>query len=77
MAIEFNAAVARFEGQCRLEEASALFEWLEQTPAAKIDLTDCEHIHTAILQILMVAKPEMLAPPASQFLRQWLLAYIR
>jgi len=77
MAIEFNDAVARFKGQCRLEEASALFEWLEQTPAAKIDLSDCEHIHTAILQMLMVAKPELLAPPADPFLKQWLLAYIR
>ena len=77
MAIEFNDAVVKFEGHCRLEEASALFEWLEQTPAAKIDLTDCERIHTAILQILMVAKPELLASPANPFLKQWLLAYTR
>lgn len=76
MPIKFSGAVARFEGQCRLDEASALFEWLEQTPAAKIDLAECEHMHTAILQILMVAKPELLASPASRFLQQWLLAYI-
>jgi len=77
MPIKFIDAVARFEGQCRLEEANLLFEWLEQNPGAKIDMADCEHIHTALMQILMVAKPEVLAPPAHQFLRQWLLAYIR
>lgn len=64
MTIKYTNDLAIFEGACRLNEAEPLYEWLKQNPNGKLDLTDCTHIHTAIMQIILLAKPLIVAGPA-------------
>lgn len=68
MAIRYTGEVAIFEDVCRLNEAEALHQWLEKTPNGKVDLTNCRHMHTAILQQLLLAKSAVIALPADAFL---------
>lgn len=68
MAIKYTDDVARLEGKCTLHEAEALCEWLRKTSKAKLDLSGCEHLHTAVLQVILVAKTEIIAAPQDAWL---------
>lgn len=69
MAISYSGKVAIFEGVCKLNEAEALQQWLMKTPGGTLDFTDCRHLHTAILQQLLLARPAAIKPPDDAFMR--------
>lgn len=74
MPITFDETMARFEGVCAIEEAEPLQAWLaDHGGSAAVDLTACEHLHTALFQLLCRYRPVVAAPPADAFLREWLL----
>ena len=55
-----------------VEEAENLLEWLQKKPVAKIDLSECTHLHVANLQVLMAAQTLVTAWPKDIALRSWL-----
>lgn len=55
-------ARAVFTGICTPEEADGFLEWLRATPAPAIDLAACTLLHTALAQLIMAARPRVLAP---------------
>jgi hypothetical protein len=72
MPIEFKQDCAFFADVVSVEEAEGLLEWLQKQPSPKVDLSACGHLHTANLQVLMAAKPEIVNWPADSELRAWL-----
>jgi len=72
MPIEFKKQKAVFRDGVTVEEAEALLEWLQNKPAAKVDLAACSHLHTANLQVLMAAKIKVIGWPDDPDLRGWL-----
>lgn len=72
MPIEFSQDRALFLHEVGVEEAEGLLEWLQNRPAAKVDLSECSHMHTANLQVLMAAKPLIAHWPENPDLRAWL-----
>lgn len=74
MAIIFKKTVAVLDDICAIEEAETLLEWLLDNPKGKVNFKQCKHIHTAILQVLMVAKPTISAYPDSANVQQALNA---
>ncbi len=73
MPINFLKSVACFKGVCTVEEAEPLLQWLQDQPRAKIKLKECTHVHTAILQVLLVANPAVTLPPQDPELARWLM----
>jgi|YelNatPaOPRAMG01_1025707.scaffolds.fasta_scaffold71166_2 hypothetical protein len=69
MPIEYLTGRARLQGYCTAEEAEGLLEWILQHPQGAVDLSEAEHIHTAILQVLQCAKPAIAGSPHDPFLR--------
>lgn len=63
MTIRFKKTVAVLDDICTIEEAETLLEWLLDNPKGKLNFKQCKHIHTAILQVLMVVKPTLSAYP--------------
>ena len=59
------------EGNCLAEDAETIARMLLLDPAASVDWRRCEHAHTAIVQVLLTARPAMLGPTRSFFLRNW------
>jgi hypothetical protein len=59
------------EGNCPAEDAEAVARMLLLDPAASVDWRACDHAHTAIVQVLLTARPVMVGPPRSLFLRNW------
>lgn len=76
MPIRFDGETARFDGDCSVEEALPLAEWLAATPGARLDLAPCTGLHTAVLQVLMVAGVRPVAPPADPFLARWVMPVV-
>lgn len=72
MPIEFKKSRAVFRDVVSVEEAEALLEVLQKEPTTKVDLAACTHLHTANLQVLMVANPRIDKWPQDQELRAWL-----
>jgi hypothetical protein len=58
-------------GVCSSEEAEPLLQHLLANPDARVDWRGCEAAHTAVVQVLLAAKPTMLGPPAAASLEKW------
>jgi hypothetical protein len=61
--------VVSLRGVCGVEEAEALLDWLQAHPKGRVNLQACEHLHTALLQVLLAARPPVSESPADVFLR--------
>jgi len=72
MAIVYKKNQAVFSDVVSVEEAEGLLEWLQSNFAARVDLSDCTHLHPANLQVLMAAKAAISAWPADAGLALWL-----
>ena len=77
MTIEDRKTVARLEGTCTVEEAEALLAWLQENPQGKVNLKGCEHLHAAVLQVLMAARPQLSGEPEDPFLARRVVPAIR
>jgi len=73
MPLEFRADEVALLGTCVAEDALELAEWLCRTPAPKVNLSDCSHLHTSLLQTLIAYAPEISAAPQDAFLARWIL----
>jgi hypothetical protein len=63
-------------GECPLEDAEELLRLILQNPGCVVDWSECEEAHTAVLQVLMAARPTVRGSPASNFLRAWVEPFI-
>jgi len=72
MPIEYKKNQALFRDIASVDEAEGLLEWLQNKPAAKVDLGACTHLHPANLQVLMAAKSRISVWPNDANLRAWL-----
>jgi hypothetical protein len=69
LAISPNGTI-ELRGACPVEEAEELLQHLLTAPNATVDWRSCESAHTAVIQVLLVAKTIPLGPPIGRFLRE-------
>lgn len=72
MSLELRQRVARLNGQIGADDAESLLEWIQQHPKGKVDLSECRHLHTSCLQVLMVTGQKISAWPADNAFAAWL-----
>jgi len=77
MPIRFEKNLALFCDVASGEEAEGLLEWLQKWPAAKADLSECNHLHPANLQVLLAAGTRVAAWPKDSFLSGWLKTVLK
>ena len=65
-----------FEGECSVEEALALLEYLSRPKPPRVDLRQCTHMHTALVQVLAACRPTRIVPPEDPFLASWLMPFL-
>ena len=56
-------------GHCSSEDAELLQRYLLDLPGASVSWGACEHLHTAVLQILLAANPVLSDIPSNAFLK--------
>ena len=71
MPLVLTETSARFEDVCTVEDAMEFIEYLLKNQAAKVDLSACTYLHTALLQLLRLARPHITAAPNDPFLARW------
>jgi hypothetical protein len=59
------------DGVCAVEDAEFLMREL-QAGATLVDLSECTHLHTACLQVILAARLPMRGTPANPVLARWL-----
>lgn len=64
-----NEATIELQGVCPLEDVEPLLRHLFAAPNSKVDWRACDFAHTAIVQVLLVARVPVLGPPRGEFLR--------
>lgn len=72
MPISFGKNAVVLEGECMVEEALPLLEHLQSHPKSKVSMKGCVLAHSAVLQILMAARPVYSSLPEEEFMRRWL-----
>jgi hypothetical protein len=72
MPLNFTRDTVTADGAAIVEDALTLLEFLQSHANAKVDLGACTHLHTAVLQVLLAARPEIVALPREAFLARWL-----
>lgn len=72
MALDLKKTVATLSGVVTVQEAEPLLEWLQATPRGKLSLTDCEHLHAAVLQVILRTGATIQKEPADPDLAAWL-----
>lgn len=65
-----EAPVIRISGVTPPDEGDELLALLRENPEAPVDLSDLEHMHTALLQMLLVAGTSVTAWPEDEFWRK-------
>jgi hypothetical protein len=72
MPLLFEGELVRFQDVCAVEEAMSLVERLRNHERAAVDLGGCTYLHTALLQLLLLARPTIAHAPTDPFLSRWL-----
>jgi len=67
--------VIEISESCTVEDAETLLQLVLEHDDALIEAHDCQHIHTAAMQVLLAAKPRFKSLPEEEFLRQFLAPY--
>jgi hypothetical protein len=75
MTVVAAKGIVRLSGRCMAEDAELLLKQLA-AGVTQVDLTDCEYLHGAIVQLLMATRPALVGEPA-EFLRDWVIPLIR
>lgn len=60
-------------GNVGIEETDEILQWFRDRAQEKteVDLSGCEHLHAAILQVLMTVRPRLCSMPADEGLSEW------
>lgn len=72
MALDLKKTVATLSGTITVQEAEPLLEWLQTTPKGKLNLADCEHLHAAVLQVILRTGATIQKAPTDPDLAVWL-----
>lgn len=68
MGIRYLKKHAVLEGHVSVEDAESLAQWMRGHKAPAVHLGGCEHLHAAVLQVLLTWRPKVNVPPADAWL---------
>lgn len=60
------------EGSCPVDEAEPLHRMLLSDPSAQLDWSQCTHLHTAIVQLVLAMRPSLVGPCGDPFVERWI-----
>lgn len=74
MSVRLDGGTVRLEGDCHVEDAETLLRFLLGEDRVVVDMSQCRHLHGAVLQVLLSFGPQVVAGPTDPFLRDHLTA---
>lgn len=77
MTVNLTGTTIRLEDACRVEDAEPLAALLHDAPERTIDVSGCESLHGAVLQVLLAFRPDVNGEAAEASLAKWLPLLLR
>jgi hypothetical protein len=77
MTVAEQDGVIRLLAPCPVEDAESLLGLLQASAASVVDLTDCGHLHTAIVQLLLTYRPMVTGAPGDPFVLAWIMPFLK
>jgi len=74
MTMEMKDGVLLCAGTLAVDDAEQLLQLVLETADTSADLSACQHVHSACLQVLMAARVRVTAWPEQTVLTDWLRA---
>jgi hypothetical protein len=68
MSVRLVDGTIELSGRCPIEDAEELRSHLSAAPGSAVEWERCEYLHSAVVQVLMVARPPLRGTPRSEFL---------
>ncbi len=59
------------DGVCAVEDAEPLLQMLQTDPAAVVDWTRCNHLHTAVFQVILASGIAPVGPCGDAWVAKW------
>jgi hypothetical protein len=72
MTIKCDSKIICLEGNCGAEDVEALLAAVSDGDRS-VDMSEVDHLHAAVLQVLLAFGPRLLASPRDTFVRTWLI----
>ena len=69
MGIRYLKKSASLQGMVSAEDAEILLEWLKSRPGSTVNVTRCQRMHAAVLQVLLALRPRITGRPADPWLQ--------
>ena len=69
MSVRVDGYVIHLDGVCGVGEAESLAALLEEEGPWEVDLADCQHLHGALVQALLVFRPALRGLPEDVFMK--------
>ena len=68
MGIRYTKKYASLEGVVSVDDAQGLQDWLKTQVEPAVKLSKCQHVHAAVLQVLLALHPTVIGEVADPWL---------
>lgn len=77
MSIRYDGDTIHMEGICAVDEADALLKFLEEHKCPRVSVSQCQHMHTALLQLLLSYRVVLEGEAFNPFIWRWVVPALR
>lgn len=77
MPVRYEEDTIHMDGFCAIDEAEELVRFLEEHPKSRVELSQCQHMHTALLQLLLSYRVELRGEAYNPFISKWIVPLLR
>lgn len=72
MTVQVRGKLLKLIDSCPVEDAETVHEKLLEKPELSLDLSQCQHMHSAVLQVLLLQPRPIRRAAEDVFLKQWI-----
>ena len=76
MTINFDNKIVRLRGNCGSDDVEALLAAVSADDLS-VDMSEVDHLHAAVLQVLLAFGPRLIGSPRDTFVRTWLIPILK
>jgi hypothetical protein len=76
MSVRLDQDIILLEGQCRVEDAEPLLAMLQADGSRMVDITAADHLHAAVVQVLLAFRASVRGPSRDPFLRNFVTSIL-
>ena len=73
MTVSLTHGAIRLSGACSVDDAEPLLRLVQEHPGSCVDMSECEHLHAAVVQVLQAFSPRLSGVSGDAFTREFVV----